>query len=88
MITELQLLLLRLFVVFLLCPRISNLFLFNLRGTPRIDLLLSKFSLVFSVLASSFLELTLSAGETNTIVLDKAILGEEKSYPKPVLSET
>ena len=52
------------------------------------DLLLSKFSLVFLVLASSFLELTLSAGETNTVVLDKAILGEEKSYLKPVLLET
>ena len=30
---------------------------------------------------------TLLAGETNIVVLDEAILGEEKSYPKPVLSE-
>ena len=44
------------------------------------------FLLAISVLTSSFLELTLSAGETNTIVLDEAILGEEKSYPKLVLS--
>ena len=46
------------------------------------DLPLSKFLLAKTVLASSFLELTLSAGETKTVVLDEAILGEEKSCPK------
>ena len=62
-------------------------FFSTLGSALRIDLPLSIFSLAISVLKSSFLELTLSTGETNTVVLDKAILGEEKSYPKPVLSE-
>ena len=62
-------------------------FFLTLGGAPRIDLPLSKFSLTNSVLASSFLELTLSAGQTKIIVLDEAILGEEISYPKLVLSE-
>ena len=45
------------------------------------------FSLAISVLHSLFLELTLLAGETNIVVLEEAILGEEKLYLKPVLSE-
>ena len=75
------------FFVNLLSPRVSSLFLFNFRDALRIDLSLSNFSLVISVLISSFLELTLLVGETNTIVLEEAILGEEKSYPKPILLE-
>ena len=48
-------------------------FFSTLGGAPRIDLPLSKFSLAISVLASSFLELSLSVDETNIIVLDEAI---------------
>ena len=62
-------------------------FFSTLGGGPKIDLPLSKFSLAISVLVSSILELTLSVGETNTVVLDEAILGEEKLYPKPIFSE-
>ena len=62
-------------------------FFSSLRDAPKIDLPLSMFSLAISVLVSLFLELTLLAGETNIVVLEEAILGEEKSYPKPVLSE-
>ena len=75
------------FFVSLLSPRVSSLFLFNFRDALRIDLSLSNFSLAILVLISSFLELTLLVGETNTIVLEEAILGEEKSYPKPILLE-
>ena len=85
--TKMRLLRLRLFVVNLLSPRVSSLFLLNLRSAPRIDLPLSTLSLAISVLISSFLELILLAGETNTVVLKEAILEEEKSYPKSVLSE-
>ena len=53
----------------------------TLGGAPKIDLPLSKFSLAISVLNSLFSKLTLSAGETNTVVLKEAILGEEKSNP-------
>ena len=84
---EMRLLQLRLFVVYFLSSRVSSLFLSTLGGAPKIDLPLSKFSLVISVLNSLFSELTLSAGEKNTIVLEEAILGEEKSYPKLVLLE-
>ena len=45
------------------------------------------FSLANSFLTSLFLISTLLAGGTKTIVLVEAILGEEKSYPKPVRSE-
>ena len=62
-------------------------FFSTLGGAPKIDFPLSKFSLAISILNLLFLELTLSTGETNTVVLDEEILGEEKSYPKPVLSE-
>ena len=62
-------------------------FFSTLGDAPRIDLPLSMFSLTVSVLDSLFSELTLSAGEINTVVLEKAILGEEKSYSNPVFSE-
>ena len=45
------------------------------------------FSLTKSVLTLVFLDSTLLARETKTVVLEVAILGEEKSYPKPVQSE-
>ena len=77
------LLLLKLFVIFPFCPRVSS----HLGGAPRIDFPLSKFSLAILVLNSLSSELTLSTSETNTVVLDEAILGEEKSYSKLVLSE-
>ena len=47
----------------------------------------SMFSLAKTVLTSLLSELTLLAGETNTVVLEEAILGEEKSYPKLSRSE-
>ena len=62
-------------------------FFSSLGGAPKIDLPLSTFSLAISFLHSLFLESTLLAGEINTVVLEETILGEEKSYPKPVLSE-
>ena len=45
------------------------------------------FALAKSVLTSLFLISTLLVGGTKTVVLVKAILGEKKSYPKPVQSE-
>ena len=84
---EMRLLRLRFFVVNLLSPGFLVSFFLTLGGAPRINLPLSTFSLAISVLISSFLELTLSAGETNTVVLEEAILREEKLYPKPILSE-
>ena len=62
---EMWLLLLRLFVVLIFGPRVSNLFLFNLKGAPRIDLPLFKFSLAISVLASLFSPTLSLVGETN-----------------------
>jgi len=62
-------------------------FFSSLGGAPKIDLPLSMFSLAISVLYSLLLELTLVAGETNTVVLEEEILGEEQSYPKLVQSE-
>ena len=59
----------------------------SLGGALKIDFPLSIFSLAISILQSLFLELILLAGETNTVVLEEAILREEKSYPKLVLSE-
>ena len=56
-------------------------FLSCLGGAPKIDLPLSMFSL-----ANSFL-ISLLAGGTKTVVLVEAIMGEEKSYPKPVQLE-
>ena len=62
-------------------------FLASLGGVPKIDLPLSMFSLAKTVLTSVFSYSTLLAGETKTVVLEEAILGEEKSYPKLVQSE-
>ena len=45
------------------------------------------FSLAKSVLTIVFSISTLLVGETKTVELAEAILGEEKSYPKPVQSE-
>ena len=45
------------------------------------------FSLVKAVLTSLFSDSTLLASETKIVVLVEAILGEEKSYPKPVRSK-
>ena len=52
-----------------------------------IDLPLSMFSLAIIVLTSMFSDSTLLARETKTVVLEEAILGEEKSYSKLVQSE-
>ena len=62
-------------------------FLSSLRGAPKIDFHLSMFSLAKTDLTSLFSESTLLAGDTNTVVLEEAILGEDKSYPKSVRSE-
>ena len=51
---EMRLFFLRLFVVFLLSPRVSSLFFSTLEGAPRIDLPLSMLSLAISVLYSLF----------------------------------
>ena len=45
------------------------------------------FSLAKRVFTSLFLDSTLLVGETETVVLVEAILGKEKSYPKPVQLE-
>ena len=62
-------------------------FLSSLGGAPRIDLPLSMFSLANSFLTSLFLVSILLVEGTKTVVLEVAILGEEKSYPKPVQPE-
>ena len=62
-------------------------FLTSLGGAPKIDLSLSIFSLANTFFTSLFSNSTLLVGETKTVVLVDAILGEEKSYPKPVQSE-
>ena len=51
------------------------------------DLPISTFSLANSFLTSLFLVSPLLAGGTKIVVLVEAILGEEKSYPKPFQSE-
>ena len=51
------------------------------------DLPLYIFSLANIFCTSMLLDSTLLLGETKTIVLAEAILGEEKSYPKLVQSE-
>ena len=48
------------------------------------DLPLSMFSLTNTFFTSLFLDSTLLLGETKTVVLLEAILGEEKSYRKLV----
>ena len=87
MMIEMLLLLFWLLRVSLFSPRVFNIFLLKLRGAPKIDLPLSKFSLANSVLISLFSILTLLAGGTKTVVLVEAILEEERSYPKLVQSE-
>ena len=62
-------------------------FLSSLGGAPKIDLPLSMFSLTNSFLTTLFSVSILLARGTKTIVLVEVILGEEKSYPKPVQSE-
>ena len=85
--TEMILFLLRLLRISLLSPRVFNLFLIKLRGAPKIDLLLSIFSLANSFLTPFFSVSILLAGGTKTIARVEAILGEEKLYPKLVQSE-
>ena len=85
--TKMLFLLFRLLVIALLSPRVFSLFLIKFGGAPKIDLLLFMFSLAKTVFTSLFLDSTLLASETNIVVLDEAILEEEKSYPKPVRSE-
>ena len=52
-----------------------------------IDLPLFMFLLEKTVFTPLFLESILLGGDTKIVVLEKAILGEEKSYPKSVRSE-
>ena len=85
--TEMLLFLFGLLNISLLSPRVLNLFLIKLRGAPKIDLPLSMFSLANSFLTLLFSVLTLLEGGTKIGVLVKAILGEEKSYPKPIRSK-
>ena len=59
-------------------------FLSSLGGAPKMDLPLSMFSLTNTFFTSLFLDSTLLLGETKTVVLLEAILGEEKSYRKLV----
>ena len=59
-------------------------FLSSLGGAPKIDLPLSMFSPAKKVFTSLFSDSTLLAGETKIVVLVEAILGKEKSHPKPV----
>ena len=58
-----------------------------LGSAPKIDLPLSKFSLAKLVLTSLFSISTLLVGGTKTVVLEEAVLKEERPYPKPVRSE-
>ena len=62
-------------------------FLSSLRGAPKIDLPLFKFSLARLVLTSVFLILVLLAGGTKIVVLVKVVLEEERPYLKPVQFE-
>ena len=57
-------------------------FLSRLGGAPKIDLLLSMFSLANTFCTSLFPNSTLLLGGTKIVVLAEVILGEEKSYPK------
>ena len=62
-------------------------FLSSLGGALKIDLPLSMFSLANTFFTLLFSNSTLLAGETKIVVLVEAILGEEKSYPKPIRLE-
>ena len=68
----------------LLLFRLLTSFFSSLRGAPKIDLPLSKFSLANSVLISLFSILTLLVGGIKIVVLEEAVLEEERPYPKPV----
>ena len=81
MMIEMLLLLFRLLRGSLFSLRAFSIFLLKLRGSPNIDLPLSKFSLAKSILTLLLL------GGTKTVALVEAILEEEKSYPKPVRSQ-
>ena len=85
--TEMLLLLFRLLSVSLVSPRVFSLFLILLGGAPKIDLPLSMFSLTNTFFTSLFLDLALLLGGTITVVLVKAILGEEKSHTKSLRLE-
>ena len=85
--TEMLLFLFWLLRVSLLSPRFLISFLSSLGGAPKIDLPLSMFSLANSFLISLFSVSILLARGIKTVVLVEAVLGEEKSYPKPVQSE-
>ena len=85
--TEMLLLLFRLLRVSHLSPRVFTSFLSCLGGAPKIDLLLSMFSLANTFFTSLFSDSTLLVGETKAVVLVEAILEEEKPYPKLVQSE-
>ena len=87
MMIKMMLLLFRLLRVSLLSPKFFTSFFSSLGGAPKIDLPLSKFSLANSVLISFFSVLTLLAGGTKTVVLEEAVLEEERPYLKPVQSE-
>ena len=56
-------------------------FLSSLGGAPKIDLLLSMFSLANTFFKSLFSNSTLLVGETKTVVVVEAILGEIKIIP-------
>ena len=83
---EMLLLLFKLLSVSLLALGFLISFLPSLGGAPKIDLPLSLFSLVNTFFTSLFLDSTLLVGETKTVVLVEEILGEEKSYSKPIQS--
>ena len=83
MMTKMLLLLFRLLELAFLALGFLTSFFSSLGGAPKIDLPLSKFSLANSVSTLLFSILILLAGGTKTVVLVKALLGEEKSYPKP-----
>ena len=87
MMTEMLLLLFRLFRVSLLSPRVFNFFLILLKGASKIDLPLSMFLLAKSILTLVFSISALLLGGTKTVALVEVILGEKKSYLKPVRSE-
>ena len=87
MMAKMLLSLLWLLRVSLLSPRVFNLFLIKFRGALKIDLPLSMFSLAKSFLTLLFSVSILLVGGTKIVVLTEAILGEEKSYPKPVQLE-
>ena len=85
--TEMLLLLFRLLVITLLVLGFLVSFFSSLGGAPKINLPLSMFSLAKTVFTSLFSDSTLLAGETKIVVLEEALLGEEKSYPKLIQLE-